>query len=357
VKHLAVWLAVVPGLLGAVVVGCGDSDDDDVKTTTKRQAAPGVESNSTIRITYLADSPYGREVTSNQLERTADTLRRRAKLLGLDETRVSTRGRERIVITYPPRDFADPANSQLPVQGRLFFYDFEGNLVGSDQPIEKIYEAVDKASRREPVDSPDNTTGEQFYLFDGLRDYRGGPTGTRKALLERFAGKVPPENQVLSVPPGTIVVLASPLTNASSPTDFDGNYIMRDRPSLDNRDITDPKVDKAEASDKPSVTFQFTPTGQRRFRQMTRELAERSLDEKRSGDAAEPQSFAVVLDNQILSRPTVDPDESRDGIDPTNGAQLAGDLNEEQTRHLAAILQSGPLPVRLVPLLQTQVER
>ena len=332
------------------LAGCG-SDDPGGGTTVRTSTTNGPRTSSPVKLVYLADSPYGKATTADQLRAGVATLKRRARLLGLPGTAIRTRGQSKIAITYPPEDFVKPASSQLPVQGRLLFYDFEADLIGSDEPIPDIFEAVTRASKRPAVDSPDNTTGRQYYLFGGLRNYRGGPTGNRDALLAKFNGKLPADSEIKTVQPGTVVVLAKPLANSLDSKQFDGDYILQDRPQLDNTGIAAPKF--SDASGKPAVAFQFTPDGRRRLQRMTARIAGRGLA---AGNDSAPGTFAVVLDNQILSRAAVDPKQYPKGLDGGEGAEVSGDINEQQARALAAVLESGPLPFRLIPLLQTQVQ-
>ncbi len=330
--------------------GCGSSDDgsETTKITTgTTDALP--KSAQPVRLTYIADSPYGKKVTQRQLDDGVTTLRRRAKGLGLNDTAVRKKG-DRVVITYPPDDFASSASSQLPVQGRLFFYDFDADVIGNpNEPIKTIYEAVASASKRKPVSSRDNTTGKQFYMFGELRNYRGGPVGSRKTLLARFRNEKPPKTRIFEVPPGTIVPLSQPLSNALDAGGFDGDYVMRDRPMLDNADIENVRFVDDEGSDgKPGVEFDFTAAGRAKFQRLTKRVAV-------AGSKDSPNSVAAVLDIAILSKVPVPPDEFPDGLDGRDGAVLSGALTAEQAKHLAAVLDSGSLPFRLVPVLQEQV--
>ena len=70
---------------------------------------------------------------------------------------------------------------------------------------------------------------------------------------------------------------------------------------------------------EPIVTMQFTGKGNKLFHEVTRNEAQRGQIQQT------PQSFAIVLDNQIYSFPTIDYNQYGDGIDPTGtGAQITG---------------------------------
>ena len=63
---------------------------------------------------------------------------------------------------------------------------------------------------------------------------------------------------------------------------------------------------------QPIVTMQFTGKGNKLFHQITRDEAQRGAAARRA-----TQSFAIVLDNQLYSFPTIDYKQYGDGIDPS----------------------------------------
>ena len=60
------------------------------------------------------------------------------------------------------------------------------------------------------------------------------------------------------------------------------------------------------------------------------------------------QHFAIVLDGELKSFPSIDYSQYPDGIDPINGAQITGILSVGEAKDLAALLGTPPLPVHLV---------
>ena len=67
------------------------------------------------------------------------------------------------------------------------------------------------------------------------------------------------------------------------------------------------------------------------------------------------QRFAIVLDRQIKSAPSIDFEQYPNGIGGSNGAQITGigDINE--AKNLALVLQTGALPVTFMTLEQTAI--
>ena len=66
--------------------------------------------------------------------------------------------------------------------------------------------------------------------------------------------------------------------------------------------------------------------------------------------------FAVVLDNEVKTRPIIDFSQNPDGIDGRQGAQISGGFSSPtEAQDLATILQIGALPINLKLISQTQV--
>jgi hypothetical protein len=87
--------------------------------------------------------------------------------------------------------------------------------------------------------------------------------------------------------------------------------------------------------------MQFTGQGNKLFHDITRDEAVRGQT------LGNNQSFAIVLDNQLYSFPTIDYKQYPNGIDPTGGgAQITGIPSVSEAKNLALVLQTGALPVR-----------
>jgi len=98
----------------------------------------------------------------------------------------------------------------------------------------------------------------------------------------------------------------------------------------------------------PIVLMQFTKEGGDKFHEITRELARRGRGlHNRIGGTDEQafQQFAIVLDREIRSAPTIDYNENPDGIPGDNGAQITGIGSIGEAKDLALVLQTGALPL------------
>ncbi len=139
-----------------------------------------------------------------------------------------------------------------------------------------------------------------------------------------------------------------------------GWFALKDDPALSGTEITSPKQETDEAG-APNVTFKFTDSGRQNFQEVTRQIAQRgaaSAIGPSSEETAEATSghFAVVLDNEVKTRPIINYAQNPDGIDGRTGAQISGGFNSiEDAQDLASFLQRGALPINLNLISQSQV--
>ena len=167
---------------------------------------------------------------------------------------------------------------------------------------------------------------------------------------------------MVKVPQGTIVVSEKPsnsqgqvLENAEP-----GWFALKDDPALSGTEITRPKQETDETGAaqrhlrlhrhgrKPSRT---SPAG-------SPSAAPASAIGPSRAETAEATSghFAVVLDNEVKTRPIINYAQNPDGIDGRTGAQISGGFNSiEEAQDLASFLQRGALPINLNLISQSQV--
>ena len=100
--------------------------------------------------------------------------------------------------------------------------------------------------------------------------------------------------------------------------------------------------------------MQFTKDGTDKFGDITRELAQRGKRVSFGGQD-QFQHFAIVLDNEIRSWPSIDFNENPNGISGSNGAQITGMAGVNEAKDLAIVLQTGALPIEFQTLEETQI--
>lgn len=292
---------------------------------------------------------------------------------------------------------------QLAVPGRLQFFDWEANaltpagklvagqLTAQDPNALRIsqgagsapglptsggvplYQAVKLASKQPATPASQahlSRLGASYYLFgaagstacatvartDGTTPIPGehcllaGPDTTPHNLRANLpAGVTASDGERVAVPQG-MVVLQAANADASKPVKLNDPaarfYVLRDNVSLTGADITDPRP-STDQSGRPDVTFRFGPKGDKAFQRVTAAIAHRGAIASTFGQALN-QHFAVVLDTQLITVPSIDFKSYPDGIPGNGGADLTSEFTPQSAQDLAAILRSGPLAANLV---------
>jgi len=348
------------------------------------------------------------EVSGEDIEDSISIIEQRINKLGVSEPEVARLGTDQITVQLPGVTDASRAAEQVGTTAQLYYYDWEPNLIGPEKAIggkpglqppagplkasEKrweeagrnvnkeesqqliyagayptAYDAAQLASEQEPIENCQDCSvaRPRYYLFekDEPHELIAGPELAKKDLYISPTGeKRPQEGIVVEVPAGTIVVSEYP-TNAEGQLDETakpGWYALKDKPALSGNDLVDPEQTYGP-NNEPVVSFNFTDSGQQAFQEVTRAIAQRGQAQAIgpvSGEEAERLSghFAVVLDNEVKTRPIINFSENPDGIDGRTGAQISGgfkDIGEAQD--LATTLQIGALPISLKLISQTQV--
>ncbi len=214
-------------------------------------------------------------------------------------------------------------------------------------------EAVRQASKCDPRRDGNNNAADRprFYAFDEVSKRplnNGQPSDSREAALEDLDEPA----QVVRVPEGILVVREQkPSADAREPDRF---WVIEDNPALSGTDIRDPEQTFGQQlGNEPIVRFKFTDRGREAFEEITRTIAQRGRDNAFA--APDPQHFAIVLDDELISAPSIDYVAYPDGIDGRTGAEITGSFTIDSAQDLAKILEIGALPVRLELVSRSQV--
>ncbi|HEU4735911.1 MAG TPA: protein translocase subunit SecD [Solirubrobacterales bacterium] len=353
-------------------------------------------------------TPQQPTIDNASMERAVDIIRSGCDELGVAEIEVARVGTDQIQVGIPGATSVGKATECATKPARLFFFDWEPNLIdrefaiggrpGKEPPKGAIqeanqewqeagrlptkrenqqlifagaypteYAAVKLASEQEPKPDCENCSqSTTYYLFekDEKHELIDGPQFAREDLFITPSGKkrAADSGVVLKVPQGTIVV-------SEKPTDTKGQvlengepgwFALKDDPALSGTEITSPKQEVDEFG-QPNVAFKFTDSGRQAFQDVTRRIAQRgaaSAIGPSSEELAEQNSghFAVVLDNEVKTRPIINFAQNPDGIDGRTGAQISGGFTSVgEAQELASFLQRGALPINLNLISQSQV--
>jgi SecD/SecF fusion protein len=370
----------------------------------------GLELQGGLQLVYEGQ-PTGTatEVSGEDIEDSINIIEKRINTLGVSESEVARLGEKNITVGLPGITDANRAAEQVGTTAQLYFFDWEPNLLGPERVIgghpgqsppsgavkklEKeweeagrkpqsfenseliasgafpnAYTAAQLAEEQKPDENCENCSvgRTQYYLFEKEAPHKllAGPETTKKDLYESPTGEtLPKDGLVGEVPAGTILVSELPTEESGKvdETAQPGWFALKDNPALSGSEITEPKQEYAQGSGEPNVSFKFTGSGQKAFQQVTREIALRGQAQAIPGTEAGANSghFAVILDNEVQSRPIINYAENPDGIDGRQGAQISGGFSGEhglqQAQELATTLQIGALPIDLHLISETQV--
>ena len=351
------------------------------------------------------------EVSGEDIEDSINIIEKRINNLGVSESEVARLGTKNITVGLPGVTDANRAAEQVGTTAQLFFYDWEPNLLGPERaigghpgtqpPAEAVkklekeweeagrntksfeskiliasgaypnaYQAALLAEKQKPKTKAEcekcSVAKPRFYLFEDNAKHKllAGPELSEQDLYETPTGETLSKNgtTVVEIPAGTVLVSELPTdeTGKLDETAQPGWFALNDEYALSGNEITEPKQEYGQ-SGEPNVAFKFTDQGRENFQNVTRKIALRGQSQAIAGEEAAGRSghFAVILDNEVQSRPIINFQENPDGIDGRQGAQISGgfsgDHGLETAQELATTLQIGALPIELHLISETQV--
>jgi len=355
----------------------------------------GLDLKGGVELTYQARPTAHAKVDAESLERAIDIMRKRVDQLGVAEPEIQRTGSDEIDVQLPNVSNAGRAQAQVGKTALLYFYDWEPNVIGPDgkpAPSESAvtggeqaassvsglleYKAVLLAAKRPVIIRKSDTTlspgctPEQkegciygtWYLLDTKHEkVLRGPEETEANLYsEGFKAPTGAKLKAVRVNPGTVLVQARPVESAAgkvtnqSPNSW---YVLNDDPVLEGSDITNPQESSESESGEPDVTFGFNSHGKSVFERVTKEIAHRGQEAQLPGVSKEAalQHFAIVLDGQVITAPSIDYTKYPEGIDSSTGSEISGGFTLTSAENLADELQSGALPITLNLISQSQV--
>ncbi|MDX6438478.1 MAG: SecD/SecF fusion protein [Gaiellaceae bacterium] len=374
--HLTLVALIVAGLIGVGLLAAPGSPIEQTPTL-------GLDLQGGLEVTLKAVPPPNRPLQKTDLDRSVEILRNRVDRLGVAEPEIRKQGNDQIVIDLPGIKNPEQVIEILGKTAQLELFDLEDNLVppsiGAQRfPIAKgsLYELL--AGQQALANDRTKTT---WYLFDNKKKLRAGPVAKRDKLLESKAvvtagakSTLPKGWKIFGVPPKTAVLecgigeVVCPDVNAANPT-RNYFYLIRFDPTNPDPKKVVPEMTGADLklsgtradfdtnTGEPIVLMQFTDKGADKFGEITREEAQRGklLSNSIGGGQMITQHFAIVLDREIKSWPSIDWQQYPNGISGTNGAQITGIGDLQEAKDLALVLQTGALPVTFTTLETTAI--
>ena len=401
-------LLIVAGLIAASVFAIG---------TQKTRL--GLDLKGGVQLVYEGVATAQSGVTPASLSRAVDIMRERVDQLGVSEPEIQTFGGNEISVGLPDVTNTARAEQEVGTTARLEFYDWEANaltpngqtvakqLAAQDQTATTIsqglgsaapggpgagsmplYTAVKLAAKQPtaPTSASLARKGPEYYVFGApgsaacataARDLHTTPVAGQHCMLLRqpvdepnphpqrtaqdissslLPGLTASEGQRLVIPQGTVVLLAAP-PSANQQSSFDSPtaqfYVLKDNVALFGKDITNPQ-ESTDQSGQPDVTFGFDSFGSNRFQQITEQIAHRGAAVSGLGQTLN-QHFAVALDKDLVTVPSIDYRTYPDGITGGGGADITGGFTTQSASDLATELRLGALPIGLKLISESDV--
>ena len=376
--NLILSLLIVAGLIAVALIALPGSP-------LQQKPTLGLDLQGGLEVTLQAVPPPNRPLQESDLDRSVEILRDRVDRLGVAEPEIRTQGDDQIVIDLPGLKNPEQVIEILGKTAQLELFDLQANLKppsigaqGFPIPKESLYALL--AGQQALVEDGSDTT---WYLFDDKKKVRAGPVGDKDKLLETDAveaageaGTLPKGWRIFGVPPNTAVLRCGigedicPGVSTANPTSDSYYLIGYDRseeaieagkavPEMTGEDLKldGTRQDFDTTTGEPIVTMQFTDAGADKFAEITRDIANRGklATNTLGGGQKITQNFAIVLDREIKSWPSIDWEQYPNGISGSNGAQITGIGDIQEAKDLALVLQTGALPVTFTTLENTQI--
>ena len=247
----------------------------------------------------------GNEVTREEMEQAVGVIQQRVNSLGVTEPEIQIQGEDQVVVNIPGITDSDRAVEVIGRTAQLGFYEVLAAEGGAVVPEDEVEETRDE-------------------LREDLQDDDAYEEGRTKILFEESP---PPQGD------GTIVA----------------GYVVNEQPDLTGDALESANLDR-DQSGRLQVGMQLTREGARGFGDLSQRIADNALASGQPGTG----QLAIVLDEDVVSAPTVEEGIYGGQVVIENQASPTG-LPEEEARELEIVLQTGALPVSMRVLSVTSI--
>jgi SecD/SecF fusion protein len=332
----------------------------------------GLDLRGGLQVVVKAEPTTNSSITSDQLNEAAAVMRRRVDPQGTLQPEIRTSPSDHTIEISLP-GVSDPNElGDLVTAGGFLNFDFfkylnpisqgTGGKFSSPTVSNSAYELLKKA---DAADKTGQANAYQWGLFDTkTKDFykRTSLQHTKEQVLELTGSKTqPPGTEWLYVPQGQravscdTTVANNPCLGApvNAPATV---WYMFDFPPADEL-VTGEQISSAKSdtdqNGNPAVSFTYKGNGADNFGRITKGL----VDEANLNGITQGLPNAIVVDNQLVSVPVVNPQDNPNGIQPqpgNNGSQITG-VSKSEADRLALEIQSGTLPVSFAVLSENVV--
>jgi SecD/SecF fusion protein len=358
-RHLVILAAILAAVGGVVVLALF------------RSPTLGLDLQGGLEVLLQAKAPAGREVTQEDLDRSKDIMEERVNKLGVSEPEVRKEGSDQISVQLPGVHDAARAAEIVGQTAQLEFYKLQADAIAPTadptappfiQPSDSLLSLLEGQQELAEKGTP-----TAWYLYSDKKERLAGPADTKEQIERQLGGTIPDGAKFYAVPEGRTILTCTDNARlcpgvGPPPPGRTFYYLFKYQPNNAENPIpeltgTDLKADGTRSDfrdNQPVVTLAFTDSGGDKFHEITRALAQEGLAKwNLAGGAGSEddynQSFAIVLDGEIRSYPSIDFNNYPDGIAGGN-AEISGLQSDQEADDLALVLQTGALPVEFVQL-------
>jgi SecD/SecF fusion protein len=339
-----------------------------------RSPVLGLDLQGGLEVVFEAKAPPGQQVTEEGLDRSVEIIRNRIDKLGVAEPEIRTQGDDQIAVELAGVTDPERAAEIIGSTAVLQFYDLEGDLTGpsiSESGFPLASESLYPLLKSQQAAAKEGTPSA-WYLYGEDKRLLAGPEPTRQDILDGLqGGKAPEGSEFLAVPGNRIVIACGEDAVACPGVGETPNrtyyYLFEYAPTAeepipeltgDDLRLRGTRQDFDPQTGQPVVLLEFTDSGGDKFEEITRNLSIRgqTITQQQASDLPLLQHFAIVLDGEIRSWPSIDftdPDVAS-GISGGR-AQITGLGSVQEAKDLALVLQSGALPYTFEQVDRTEI--
>lgn len=294
---------IILGLVAVLVVAAAYSIFLRQPVSQATQLGLDLEGGVSVQLEGFQDD--GSEVTREEMEQAVEVIRQRVDSLGVTEPEIQLQGQDQVSVNIPGITDPDRAVEVIGRTAQLGFYEV---LTFEEEPQPVPEDEVEAAKE----DLREDLSGDSEF-----------EEGETKILFEETP-----------VPDSTEVTVAG--------------YIVSEQPGLRGDALESAALVRDEQG-RLEVQIDFTGGGSEGFGDLSQEISENAI----SGGAPGGGRVAIVLDDDVVSAPTVDERLDQRSIVIQN--QSAGGLPQEEAEELQIVLETGALPVNMRVLSVTTI--
>ena len=371
-----------PGLLAASLAG----------RSSRRRRASGLDLKGGVELVYQGKpTPPVARSRRRRSNRAIDIMRKRVDQLGVAEPEIQRSGSDQIPVGLPDvKNAAARAASRSARPRSCYFYDWEPNVIGAGRqagarrtrrspadpgrPTARAaishYDAVSRASKRPAIatTAPRRRNRQLVLPASTRRTRRSSPARRTSRDATCFAERddrpaaARRAEVVTGQPPGTVIVQAEQADRAPKVTPAPLLRAQR-RPGADRHGHQGPAAELRQRRGRHRRSRSSRSTSPTRAASVrsdvTRTIAQRGQAAQLPGQRRREQPlqhFAIVLDNQLISRPVHRlPRRTRTASTAATARRSRAASRSSPPRTSPNLLKTGALPIKLELISQSQV--